>query len=88
MQDWRSLSHVRWECKYHVVIAPKYRKKVFYGRKRRKIGWTWRVSCVVACIPSEALRRVSWDRSVSMIDNPISGPSDRSVLGIEMGRTC
>ncbi len=33
-----SLSHSRWECKYHVVITPKYRKKVFFGRTRRKIG--------------------------------------------------
>ena len=32
MHDWRSLAHVRWECKYHVVIIPKYRRKVLYGR--------------------------------------------------------
>ena len=38
MHDWRSLSHVRWECKYHVVIIPKYRKKVFYGKSRGRIG--------------------------------------------------
>ena len=38
MHDWRSLSHVRWECKYHVVITPKYRRKVFFGKKRGLIG--------------------------------------------------
>ena len=38
MHDWRSLSHVRWECKYHLVIIPKYRQKVFYGKMRREIG--------------------------------------------------
>jgi len=27
MHDWSSLSHVRWDCKYHVVVVPKYRKK-------------------------------------------------------------
>ena len=27
--DWQSLSPVRWECQYHVVILPKYRKRVF-----------------------------------------------------------
>ena len=32
MHDWQSLSHVRWECKYHVVIIPKYRRKVLYRR--------------------------------------------------------
>ena len=38
MHDWRSLSHVRWECTYHVVIVPKYRKKVFFGKSRGRIG--------------------------------------------------
>ena len=45
MHDWRSLSHVRWECKYHVVIVPKYRKKVFYGKKRTRIGEILRELC-------------------------------------------
>ena len=38
MHDRNSLSHVRWECKYHIVFTPKYRRKVFYGRMRRRIG--------------------------------------------------
>ena len=38
LHEWRNLSHVRWDCKYHVVIIPKYRRKVFYGRLRRQIG--------------------------------------------------
>ena len=38
MQDWHSLTHVRWDCKYHVVIVPKYRKKVLYGKSRKRIG--------------------------------------------------
>lgn len=37
MHEWESLSHVRWECKYHVVIIPKYRRRVFYGKLRRQI---------------------------------------------------
>lgn len=45
MHDWRSLLHVRWECKYHVVIIPKYRKKVFYGKARRRIGEILRELC-------------------------------------------
>ena len=32
MHDWQSLSHVRWECKYHVVIIPKCRRRVFHNR--------------------------------------------------------
>ena len=45
MHDWASLSHVRWECKYHVVITPKYRKKKLYGRLRREIGPILRELC-------------------------------------------
>ena len=45
MHEWESLSHVRWECKYHVVIIPKYRKKVFYGKLRRQIGAILRELC-------------------------------------------
>lgn len=36
--DIHSLSHTQWECKYHIVFAPKYRRKVFYGQKRYEIG--------------------------------------------------
>jgi putative transposase len=45
MHDWQSLSHVRWECKYHMVIIPKYRREVFYGRLRRQIGPILRELC-------------------------------------------
>jgi putative transposase len=45
MKDWRSMAHVTWECKYHVVIVPKYRRKVFYGRRRREIGRILRQLC-------------------------------------------
>ncbi|MCP3996215.1 MAG: IS200/IS605 family transposase [bacterium] len=38
MTDYRSLSHTRWECKYHVVFIPKYRKKTIYGGIRRRLG--------------------------------------------------
>jgi putative transposase len=38
MNDVQSLSHTSWECKYHIVWIPKYRKKVLYGELRRYIG--------------------------------------------------
>ena len=38
MNDVNSLAHTSWNCKYHVVFAPKYRRKVFFGEKRREIG--------------------------------------------------
>ena len=36
---------MRWDCKYHVVIIPKYRRKIFYGRLRRQIGTILRELC-------------------------------------------
>ena len=38
MNDINSLAHTKWNCKYHIVFAPKYRHKVFFGEKRRKSG--------------------------------------------------
>ena len=42
MNDYRSLRHTKWECKYHVVFIPKYRKKVIYGTLRRRLGEVFR----------------------------------------------
>ena len=38
MDEYRSLSHSRWECKYHVVFIPKCRRKVLYAQLRRHLG--------------------------------------------------
>lgn len=43
--DTNSLAHSTWNCKYHIVFAPKYRRKVFYGQKRREIGAILRRLC-------------------------------------------
>ena len=43
--DVHSLSHTKWNCKYHVVFAPKYRRKVFFGEKRYEIGQILRGLC-------------------------------------------
>lgn len=45
MKDWQSSAHVTWECKYHLVIVPKYRRKVLYGRFRRQLGNILRQLC-------------------------------------------
>ena len=45
MHEWESLSHVRWECKYHVVIIPKYRRRALYGQLRKDIGTILRELC-------------------------------------------
>ena len=43
--DANSLAHTTWNCKYHIVFAPKYRRKAFYGEKRREIGAILRELC-------------------------------------------
>jgi putative transposase len=45
MNDNRSLAHKCWNCKYHIVFAPKYRRKIFYGEKREEIGKILRELC-------------------------------------------
>ena len=45
MNDNKSLAHTKWNCKYHIVFAPKYRRKVFYGEKRAEIGKILRELC-------------------------------------------
>ena len=45
MRDWQSQSHVRWDCKYHIVFVPKYRRRVIYGQLRRSIGRIIRELC-------------------------------------------
>lgn len=45
MSDTNTLSHTTWNCKYHIVFAPKYRRKVFYGQRRLEIGEILRELC-------------------------------------------
>ena len=43
--DSQSLSHSSWNCKYHIVFAPKYRRRVIYGKIRLDIGKILRLLC-------------------------------------------
>lgn len=45
MNDINSLSHTKWNCKYHIVFAPKYRRKVFYKEKREAVEKILRQLC-------------------------------------------
>ena len=38
MERYESLHHTKWECKYHVVWIPKWRKRVLYGQLRKELG--------------------------------------------------
>lgn len=43
--DSESLAHTRWNCKYHIVFAPKYRRLVIYGKIKSEIGKMMRALC-------------------------------------------
>ena len=45
MKDIKSLSYSKWRCKYHIVFAPKYRRKEIYGKLKTDIGKTLRMLC-------------------------------------------
>ena len=45
MNDNHSLSHSKWNCKYHIVFAPKYRRQVIYGKIKADIGKILRTLC-------------------------------------------
>ena len=43
--DINSLAHTKWECKYHIVFAPKYRRQIIYGNIKADIGQILRKLC-------------------------------------------
>ena len=45
MKDISSLSHSKWRCQYHIVFAPKYRRRVIYGELKKDIGAIIRKLC-------------------------------------------
>ena len=45
MENWQTLSHVKWDCKYHIVIVSKYRTRSIYGELRKKVGGIIRDLC-------------------------------------------
>ena len=44
-QDNNSLAHTKWNCKYHIVFAPKYRRQIIYGKYKASIGQILRLLC-------------------------------------------
>lgn len=43
--DKNSLAHTTWNCKYHIVIAPKYRRQIIYGKIKAEVGKIVRTLC-------------------------------------------
>ena len=77
MNDTNSLSHTTWNCKYHIVFAPKYRRKVFYGEKRKDIGAILRQLCV--------WKGVKYNRTGGRVDVTISSDSHTTLTVADDG---
>lgn len=45
MREWQSQAHVKWYCRYHVVIVAKYRRKAMFGGMRREVGEIFKELC-------------------------------------------
>ena len=45
MDEIKSLAHSKWNCKYHIVFAPKYRRQIIYGKLKAEIGKILRKLC-------------------------------------------
>ena len=43
--DYESLTPTKWRCQYHIVITPKYRRQIIYGRYKAEIGKILRTIC-------------------------------------------
>jgi putative transposase len=101
MKEWQSSAHVKWECKYHIVIVPKYRKKVMYGRTRKQIGKIIRQLCRqkdVELVEGHAMPdhihlvlSIPPKHSVAMVVGYLKGKSaihiHRKMLGVKKGFT-
>ena len=67
--DVSSLAHTKWECKYHIVFAPKYRRQVIYGKIKQDIGQMLRKLCeykgITRCSTSILTRRRTSSRTTT-----------------------
>ena len=58
MNNYRSLNHTKWECQYHVVFIPKYRRKTLYGGLRHYLG------DVLRRLAEQRSGRVGWRKGI------------------------
>ncbi|MDH7290831.1 IS200/IS605 family transposase, partial [Escherichia coli] len=72
----KSLAHTRWNCKYHIVFAPEYRRQVFYREKRRATGSILRKLC-----EWKSVRILEAECCVNHIHMLVESPPKMSVSG-------
>ena len=72
--DMNSLAHTKWNCKYHIVFAPKYRRKIIYGQLKRDLG----NPCTMQIISKH------WtDENLKSPAKPVNAPLIKKYTGVE-----
>ncbi len=85
MNNELSLSHSRWECKYHVVWIPKYRRKTLYGQLRKYLGQVFKD--LARCKESEVLEGHMMPDHVHMLISIPPKYSVAQVVGFIKGKS-
>ena len=83
--DKNTLLHTTWRCKYHIVFAPKYRRKAIYGKRRVDIGKTLRELC-----DQKDIEITEAELCSDHVRMPISIPPEHSVsdiMGFSKGKS-
>ena len=75
-----SLAHTKWNCKYHIVFAPKYRRKVFYAEKREDIREIIRTLCQWKGVDIHLLLSIPPKLSVSGFMGYLKGKSSLMIF--------
>ena len=88
--DMNSLAHTKWECKYHIVFAPKFRRKVIYGQIKADVGNILSMLCKrkgieiieAECMPDHVhmFVRIPPKYSVSQIVGYLKGKSSLMII--------
>ena len=83
--DVSSLAHTKWECKYHIVFAPKYRRQVIYGKIKQDIGQMLRKLCEYKGITRRSMSILTRRRTSSRITTktcPSTSRRGRSICSL------
>ena len=83
--DTDSLAHTKWNCKYHIVFAPKYRRQVIYGKIKADIGIMLRKLCEYKQV--EILEAEACKDHIHMVVSILPKYSVSQIMGILKGKS-
>jgi len=83
--DTSSLAHTKWNCKYHIVFAPKYRRQIIYGKIKEDIGRMLRKLCEYKQV--EILEAEACPDHIHMLDSIPPKYSVSQIMGYLKGKS-